>query len=136
MDDDDIDINRAVVASRNGRGVVLFYSGDWIQHEIDEEHHDDLDELGLEDAPDGISVWEGYPVTRGNNPETMYTEGEGTFRRPTAREWGSIEGGESPWPKLGDWHGPWPEDEAWMYGDFECGPEVGGGACLDREATR
>lgn len=50
----------AVVACRGGRGVVLWYGrGPSLAFEIEEGGSLGLDDLGLDDAPDGISIWTG-----------------------------------------------------------------------------
>lgn len=92
--------NRAVVASANGQGCVLSFSGTALSAFIGENGTRDLRDLGLDDAPDGIWVWEGKIVTT-----KMWTDygwehdcgPEGEFRKPTDPEWEAIRRGECPW---------------------------------------
>lgn len=87
----------AVVASDgDGRGCVLWTAGPHVQSFLDEIGRG-LDDIGLDDAPDGISVWEGKIKTY------HYYEGDydadltGKFREPSDEEWQSIQRGECPW---------------------------------------
>lgn len=91
--------SRAVVANRNGHGCVLFYRGDSITIEIEEccLHH--LGDLGLDDAPDGISIWEGAYIWHSGGyeyPQDGSTEPSGKFRSLTEWEWGCVKCGQSP----------------------------------------
>lgn len=91
----------AVVASDgSGHGCVLWTAGPHISSLLRDAGVSDLADLGLDDAPEGISVWEG--VVRGHKHETMdgteyETTTEGTFRDPTEEEWASIKKAECPW---------------------------------------
>ena len=91
----------AVVAcDGNGHGVVLWTAGPHIDSLISDAGVCNLADLGLDDAPVGISIWEG--VVRGSRHETMdgteyETHTEGTFRAATADEWASIKKDECPW---------------------------------------
>ena len=94
-------IERAVVANRDdGKGVVLWCAGKGIEEEVSATSPR-LDDLGLDDAPEGISIWEGCIVTRKcGNP--LYgvdyeTELVGKFRDPSDAEWAEIHQGRSPW---------------------------------------
>lgn len=59
-----------------------------------------LDDLGLDDAPDGISIWEGDYVWQ-SGPYEAPNDGqsmpEGIFRAPTDEEWLAIRQNRSPW---------------------------------------
>jgi hypothetical protein len=59
-----------------------------------------LDDLGLDDAPLGISVWVGKYLMRTvsyyDGPE-YESDAVGHFRPPTAAEWEAIREGQSPW---------------------------------------
>lgn len=93
----------AVVACRGGHGVVLWYGGGpSLAFEIEEGCLYGLDDLGLDDAPDGISVWTGRYVTTvpGVCDDSIETTPRGAFRQPDANEWHDIMMGRNPWPKL------------------------------------
>lgn len=92
--------SKAVVACRQGYGIVLWTAGPHVNQHIEELGVTDLGELGLDDAPDGITVWEGmlelapyghYP------PDVVKHELRGAFRQPTDTEWAAIRNGECPW---------------------------------------
>ena len=93
----------AIVACHNGQGVVLWYGGGpSLAYEIEEAGMRRLDQLYLDDAPDGISVWEGCYITTGGNCfgiDDVEVNAEGAFRKPTAREWRSIMAGRNPFKK-------------------------------------
>ena len=85
--------DRAIIASRRGHGCVLYYSGTRIEYAIDEVCMHQLSDLGLDDAPDGLSVWEGtYSVDLSG--ETMEPDGE--FRDLDGFEWLDIVNGVDP----------------------------------------
>lgn len=97
--------SRAVVASDgDGNGGVIWYFGGGIWHEIREVGLHQLGDLGLDDAPEGISIWEGnFATVQCGNPLDGYdyeTETRGAFRAPTDDEWKAIRAGESPWKAL------------------------------------
>jgi hypothetical protein len=85
----------AVVAcDGHGNGVVLSYGGP-IEYEIDAVGTT-LSDLGLDDAPWGISIWEGiYSWEKGGYecPEDGNTYPMGTFRKPTILELTKIHNG-------------------------------------------
>lgn len=95
-------VSRALIANGRHRGCVLQYKGPGIENEIDECGLYGLDDLGLDDAPEGLSIWEGMLHTRrvGNPIDGEEWEGElvGTFRPLTADEWGILTGGGLLWP--------------------------------------
>jgi len=99
--------NLAVVASRNGYGSVLWWVGLDIDLQISEYGAHDLGDLGLDDAPDGIHVWQGnYIWSSGVNYEGIDEGGDaeprGVFRPPTTEEWALIQKNECPW-NIEDW---------------------------------
>lgn len=94
--------SKAVIAcDGDGRGIVLWYTGAHLCGEICEHGCGVfLDDLGLDDAPEGISVWEG--IYRGTRHETTDgveydTEVSGSFREPTTEEWADICVNLCPW---------------------------------------
>jgi len=98
--------SKALVANHaDACGVVLHYSGPHIAMEIEEAHCGrGVEDLGLDTAPDGLSVWEGrYEWSGPTDPEG---EGEmmpeGTFRPLTDQEWEALKLG------FGLWKGPDP----------------------------
>lgn len=95
------DPSKAVVANYGGDGVVVWYTGGHLDYEINEAGMGVwLADLGLDDAPDGISVWEGrYIGTQHDTIDgTEYdTECVGEFRDPTPEEWARIQKNECPW---------------------------------------
>lgn len=106
-DDEWVAPSRAVVASRGGHGIVLWYGGGLsLAFEIEEGGVTGLDDLGLDDAPDGISVWTGRYVTKGAPTvpgfcdDSVETIPSGSFRQPDANEWHDIRMGRNPWPKI------------------------------------
>lgn len=93
--------SRAVVANHDRRvGIVLWYTDhSRISMEID-AISGRLDDLGLDDAPNGISIWEGDYVWRPGGyecPQDGYSDPVGKFRSPTDAEWQAIREGRSPW---------------------------------------
>jgi len=93
--------SKAVIANVGGDGVVLWYVGGHLDYEINEAGMGvDLCNLGLDDAPEGLSVWEGKYI--GHKHETMdgteyETECVGEFRDPTEDEWELIRQNVCPW---------------------------------------
>ena len=84
----------AIIAHNIGQGCVLAYGGGaTLRHEIEEVGCRALDDLGLDDAPEGISVWEGRYTTTGNSghpgyyDESMETHPFGRFRALTDDDW-------------------------------------------------
>lgn len=110
-DEHDEPNSRAVVANGDHGGVVLWRHGNHIDHAM-ELWAGDLTDVGLDDAPQGVSVWEGYYTF--HEPRGMEgdydtdAEAHGCFRVPTDAEWGAIRRGESPWAN----DAPWWQEEA------------------------
>lgn len=91
-----------MIANRNGHGTVIWYDGPAIAQEIEEVGLHGLDDLGLDDAPDGISIWEGnyfYSPGGFEYPQEGDYDPKGVFRPPTDEEWAAIRKGQSPWQK-------------------------------------
>ena len=98
--DKDRSPSRAVIAQLKGRGAVLWYDGPDISMEIEEHGISDLGDLGLDSAPDGISIWEGY-YRWSPGPYEHSEDGEyypiGEFRSPISTEWARIQRNLPPW---------------------------------------
>ena len=94
--------SRAIIAcDGNGNGVVLTAVGERLRIEIEEHGLRHLSDLGLDDAPQGISVWEGtYVWSPGpfECPEDGCCNAVGTFRVPTDEELRAARDGHNPWP--------------------------------------
>jgi hypothetical protein len=90
----------AVVACDGvGHGVVIWHLG--LQHEIEDGGLYELSDLGLDDAPQGISVWDGHIIwTRSSSTPDSPAEDDcelvGEFRDPTPEEWACIQCDHSP----------------------------------------
>lgn len=102
--------SRAVVAlgqdSQGGpaTGCVLWHVGHHIHQEI-EVVGVDLSNLGLDDAPIGISIWEGiflYNKSGYPGEEELDAVASGSFRAPTPEEWNLIQQNKAPWNEE-DW---------------------------------
>jgi hypothetical protein len=95
--------SKAVVACNgSGRGAVLWFVGESMRNEIEEAGLSELEDLGFDDAPRGISIWEGtYIWSRGpyEHPEDGDMAPSGSFREPTREEWEAIRANTCPWPK-------------------------------------
>jgi hypothetical protein len=110
-------INRAVVlCDGEGNGVVTWYVGGNLEVEIEGVGRQIAD-LGLDDAPEGVSIWEGrwcYQRTPESyvGAEEWDAWPEGSFRDPTDEEWESIRAKECPW-----------DDSMYHRGPY-CGAEV------------
>jgi hypothetical protein len=99
------------------RGCVLYAVGAHLRFEIEEGGLHELGELGIDDAPAGISVWEGTFIWQPGGwecPQDGDMFPKGVFRPPTAEEWQSIREGRCPWQEtpcicdgsVGDYEGP------------------------------
>lgn len=89
---------RLVVACMNGHGCVLHWIGEQWEYWRDGCGTEELAAQGLDDAPDGLSIWEGKIVTWGpdHNGECD-AEPRGTFRELTPEEWNLLKAGGPPW---------------------------------------
>lgn len=89
--------SRAVIANGRWGGAVLF----WVGHEL--MGLTALADLGLDDAPEGLSIWEGrYAWGSGWNAAMGIDEGgdadpRGAFRALTDAEWSAVRDGCPPW---------------------------------------
>ncbi len=94
----------ALIANNGGKGVILEYNGAGIEASVEAIGVRYLDDHGLDDAPDGLSIWEGrYLVTRSGNfehPDEYDAELDGTFRDLTDREWALLRETGTPWEYL------------------------------------
>lgn len=88
-----------ITCDGNGNGVVLWPVG-VLRMETDGSGSTLVD-LGLDDAPLGLSVWEGTY----HFEESITDPGDGVlmplgdFRLPTSEEWEAIKAGKCPWPE-------------------------------------
>lgn len=95
--------SQALIAMGPHSGAVLQYHGSAIEGEISEAGLHALDELGLDDAPVGLSVWEGEFVYEpgyvdGHEmPGEGQTQPAGKFRPLTDEEWDRLRKGEALW---------------------------------------
>lgn len=91
----------AVIAcDGNGNGAVLWTVGTHVKFEMEECGLVQLDDLGLDNAPVGISIWTGkYLWSPGpwECPNDGSTDAVGTFRPPTDEEWRAIHEARCPW---------------------------------------
>ena len=87
----------ALIAMGESNGTVVYWRGPHIGAEV-VECSSDLEDLGLDDCPVGLWVWEGRYVV-----ETYYdtyecdTTPEGTFRKLTEQEIQALVEGRCPW---------------------------------------
>lgn len=101
--------SRAVVAMSDDEssGCVLWWVGSALHYEIKDAGMKTLEDLGLQEAPVGISIWEGqYRSVQCGNPSGGYdyeSEPVGAFRAPTDEEWAAIRSGTEPWDEKEWW---------------------------------
>lgn len=89
----------ALIASMNGVGVILEEDGGGIEASIEEVGRA-IQDNGLDDAPDGLSIWEGrYHTSCLNTPDGIDYDAEliGTFRELTDKEWQRYRDTGLPW---------------------------------------
>lgn len=84
----------ALVANANGKGVVLAFDGLGIESMIDGVGRE-IDNLGLDDGPSGISIWEGE--CRSHRDGDDDAELVGAFRALTPEEWQRLATTGVPW---------------------------------------
>lgn len=99
-------IHRAVIAcDGDGTGVVLFTDGGQVEYEIDVIGSRQLNDLMLDDAPLGITIWEGHYIYDRTADQFGSDDGsvdiDGAFREPTEGEWACIRRKATPWPEEG-----------------------------------
>lgn len=114
----DVPSKGVIACDGNGNGCVLWAVGAHLRFELEERGLSGLDALGLDDAPCGISVWEGKYLWQPGSweyPQDGSTLPNGAFRAPTDDEWQAIRAGRCPWPEtpcacgsgpVGDREGP------------------------------
>lgn len=91
-------LHRALVASRSGTGVVVWTDSkefDTILLDVNT-----LDDLGLTEAPDGLSVWTGHirMIWTGHNSQDDFVL-EGDFRSMNEDEYVAVTQNKNPWIK-------------------------------------
>jgi hypothetical protein len=86
----------ALVASNGKTGVVLACDGRGIEYFVD-GLGGALDDLGLDDAPEGLSIWEGVLRSTRSYEGEHDAHLEGAFRPLTAEERARVVAGEEPW---------------------------------------
>lgn len=90
----------ALIANNGGTGCVLECDGSGIEASLDDVGKA-LDDNGLDDAPDGLSIWEGRYVTTQHNSIDYGIDYDaeliGTFRDLTEREWALLRETGTPW---------------------------------------
>lgn len=96
--------SRAVIASDgNGNGVVLFTVGPHLRMEIEECGLVTLEDLGLDNAPRGLSAWAGKTrYHRDHEGGYVFDGASGKFARLTRDELDSVYLGVCPWSDK-DW---------------------------------
>lgn len=94
--------SRALIAMGPHHGCLLEWDGSDIEYEV-EQIGSLLDDLGLDDAPSGLSIWEGeYVYTPGRSTPDGYSDPDvqsnGVFRDLTSEEWEKVRLNEDLWP--------------------------------------
>jgi hypothetical protein len=89
--------SRLVIASNNGTGCVLYAIGSCWEVNYEGVGSYCLVDNGLDDAPDGISIWEGKLETKFSLEGDCDTFLAGEFRELTEEEWKLLAKGEAPW---------------------------------------
>lgn len=90
----------ALIACNGGCGVILEHDGPGIEAAVDGECNLRLEDHGLDDAPDGLSIWEGRYACFNTSYEYSYEyecELDGKFRDLTDREWDYLRETGTPW---------------------------------------
>jgi len=86
----------ALIAHRGSAGCVLAFDGAGIEYFIECAGFELVD-LGLDDAPDGLSIWEGRAEGHWTFERDYDSSLEGTFRSLTPEEWHLYETTGEPW---------------------------------------
>lgn len=88
----------ALIANHEGQGIVLAFAGESIGHEIDAVGRN-LEELQLDDAPNGLSIWEGQIdwSCGGYLDDNAEAYVRGTFRQLEVEEWARLAQTGVPW---------------------------------------
>jgi len=96
--------NAALIANTRNGGVVLHARpGCTLFYEMHEVGSSRVDDYGFDDAPEGLTVWEGTAAWQPGGYETPQdgmTIYEGTYRRLTDEEIAKVQKGEQLWPPL------------------------------------
>lgn len=96
--------NMALIANTKNGGVVLHARpGCTLYYEMHEVGSSRVDDYGFDDAPEGLTVWEGIAAWQPGGYETPQdgmTIYEGTYRRLTTEEILKVQKGEELWPPL------------------------------------
>jgi hypothetical protein len=98
--------SRVLIAMGPKSGAVLEYQGSGITIEMEEAGLYGLDDLGLDDAPSGLSIWEGDYVYEPGYVDGYEAPGEGMsspkgrFRQLTPEEWATVSEAKPLWPEL------------------------------------
>lgn len=96
--------NAALIANTKNGGVVLHARpGCHLFYEIHEVGSVQVGDYGFDDAPEGVSVWEGTAAWQPGSYETPQdgmTIYEGKYRRLTNEELEKVQKGENLWPPL------------------------------------
>ena len=104
---------RIVVAAQDGHGLALWTwtkptPSKWTVEDYFTDFGRHIEDLGLDDAPEGISVWEGDLVTTESwtdcgkeyDTELEPANREDPFRDLTDAEWAAIRTGQNPWGEV------------------------------------
>jgi len=96
--------NAALIANTKNGGVVLHARpGCTLYYEIHEVGSVQVGDYGFDDAPEGLTVWEGTSAWQPGSYETPQdgmTIYEGTYRRLNNEELAKVQKGENLWPPL------------------------------------
>lgn len=93
----------AFIAAHGGHGCILAFEGEIMYYEFESISSRTLDEHGLDDAPDGLSIWEGSIQGGGKdeyNGDYYDCYFVGKFRPLTEAEYMRLAKGETPWVML------------------------------------
>lgn len=91
-----------VINGKAGGALISIKPNCCLDMEFDQIGSCNLGDYGLDDAPHGLSVWEGFDrwIPGGYEcPQDGQTEYNGVFRRPTIEELTKIAAGEPLWPE-------------------------------------
>lgn len=92
-------VYRILCANRGSTGVAIATDSTHLDRMFDDCSWK-LDDLGLDDAPPGISIWTGTVEIIRAGAEQDFTL-NGKFRQPTAQEWKALQFRQDPWDLYG-----------------------------------
>jgi hypothetical protein len=99
--------NMALIANTKNGGVVLHARpGCTLYYEIHEVGSRSVGDYGFDDAPEGLTVWEGTSVWQPGGyeaPQDGMNYYEGTYRRLNDEEILKVQRGEELWPPLAEY---------------------------------